>query len=216
MTLRKQPVSSGPSCLGCGPAHTRARVIRPHSPCLLATLPCIRSPGPAPCTPAVPPASCLALGPARCPGLRRPARCPRPVGSDAEALRGFSEPRGPDGTPSGPNSAPTKCWVSLSLHGSSKLRGLGLLGGSDLTLCPLVWTQLPSQGEPGGFGEAERRARSGSQGRRDAFPLPLSPATKVAAFCPPAVKHCPPSPATETRALGAASFPVLVRLPMGA
>lgn len=90
-------------------------VIRAHSPCLLATLPCIRSLGPAFSTLAVRPISCFILGLVLCFGLSWPARGPQlrgdglgAGGSDTAALCGFSELRGPDRTPSGPNSKLTK------------------------------------------------------------------------------------------------------------
>lgn len=62
-------------------------VIRSHSPCLLATLPCIRSLGPAFSTLAARSASCLILGPALCSGLSCPARGPLPRGDETWGRR---------------------------------------------------------------------------------------------------------------------------------
>lgn len=55
-------------------------VIRSHSPCLLATLPCICSLGPAFSTLAARLVSCFILGPALCSGLSWPALAPLPRG----------------------------------------------------------------------------------------------------------------------------------------
>lgn len=80
VTLHKPLLSSGTFLPGLRPRPHRASSA-PHSPCLLATLPCIRSLGPAFSTLAAQPASCLILGPALCSGLSWPARGPLPGGN---------------------------------------------------------------------------------------------------------------------------------------